>query len=134
MNPKIGNNEGQNITTISHELFHGYQHEMGQGGASVLNELQAQLFGSNIALSLGYGTEAFGNGTAAGQVYDRAMNFLSLQTQWDAQSETSIWTAVSTFKTGSQQNGTHLYDNFSFYKQNQINNFLIKKFFPLSKF
>jgi hypothetical protein len=133
MDPQRGSNEGQNIASVGHELFHGYQHEMGQGGASVLNELQAQLFGNNIALSLGYGTEAFGNGTPAGQVYDKAMNFLSMQTQWNAQSVTNIWMAVPTFKTGSQQNSTHLYDKFTFYKQNQINNFLIKKFFPLSR-
>jgi len=131
MDKQRGNNEGANVENLAHELFHGYQHEMGQGGASVLNEVQATLFANNLALSLGYGTESFGNGTPAGKVYDKAMDFLSTQPQWTSQSETNIWMAVTTFKTGSQQNSTHLYDKFYFYKKNQINNFLIKKFFPL---
>ncbi|MBS1632561.1 MAG: hypothetical protein JST10_08305 [Bacteroidetes bacterium] len=131
MDPQKGKSEGQNVAKIGHELFHGYQHEMGQGGASVLNELQSELFGTNLALSLGYGTDAFGNGTPAGQVYDNAMNFLSFQSKWSEQSERNIWVAVSTFKTGSNQNSTRLYNRFDCYKKSQKNNFLIKKFFPL---
>ena len=42
-------NDYQRIETIAHELYHGLQAEMGQGGASVFNEVTAYVYGLKVA-------------------------------------------------------------------------------------
>lgn len=40
-----GFEKSQGIESLAHELFHGVQHEQGQGGASIFNEVEAYVFG-----------------------------------------------------------------------------------------
>jgi len=63
----------QKIESAAHELFHGYQNEFGETGATINREIGAYLFGRSIAANLGYGTLGFGNFTSFGTMYENAM-------------------------------------------------------------
>jgi len=43
---KMGNS--RSLIELSHELFHSYQFEMGQGGASIFNEIEAYTFSNRL--------------------------------------------------------------------------------------
>lgn len=48
-----GFEKSQGIESLAHELFHGVQHEQGQGGASIFNEVEAYVFGVVVAKKIG---------------------------------------------------------------------------------
>ena len=52
----IVTNGNNNLYTISHELFHGYQDEKGQGGNSIYNEVEAMMFEYSVMLQSGEGS------------------------------------------------------------------------------
>jgi len=120
--------EGQKIETVAHELFHGYQSEKGERGATINREVGAYLFGKAIATNLGYTTMGFGNLTKAGRNYDKAMMGLLFS---DTFSQNLYKTALQNFKAGSFENASGLYNNFKILLND--NNPVIKSFFPLVK-
>ncbi|MBR2262206.1 MAG: RHS repeat-associated core domain-containing protein [Paludibacteraceae bacterium] len=40
--------DSKNLIDLSHELFHSYQYEKGQGGASIFNEIEAYVFSNRL--------------------------------------------------------------------------------------
>lgn len=122
--------EGQKIESVAHELFHGYQSEKGERGATVNREVGAYLFGRAIATNLGYPTKGFGNFTKAGHAYDKAMSGLLLGNTFNLNMYN---TALQNFKAGSFENSSFsgLYNNFKTLQND--NNPAIKLFFPLVK-
>jgi len=77
--------EGQNLESTAHELFHGYQYEKGQtmdgSMRTVNNEVGAYLFGRAVYYSYelgkgGYGDMPWGNSTTNGRTYQNAMEGL----------------------------------------------------------
>lgn len=121
--------EGSNIESISHELFHAYQGENGERGATINREVGAYLFGRGISTSLGYGSSGFGNFTKEGQTYEGAMSNLLFSDKFNS----SLYnTAINNFKAGSIGNNGSvgaIYRNFMI-KPNDTNP-IIKRFFPL---
>lgn len=107
----------QNIEGIAHELFHGVQHELGQGGTSIFNEVEAYVFGAVIAnkfmaslddfLGYTYPLAGMGQSNAQGMAYEEA--FASLMTQFSKQ---AFVNAVKNFKNGAQKNQTGLYNPY----------------------
>lgn len=120
--------EGQKIESAAHELFHGYQSEKGERGATINREVGAYLFGKAIAINLGYATMGFGNSTRVGQVYDKAMTGLLFSKKFNFNLYN---TAIQNFKSGSIENINGLYDDFKIIPND--NNPAIKSFFPLVK-
>jgi len=119
--------EGQKIDAFAHELFHAYQQEKGEVGATVNSEVGAYLFGRAIALSLGYPTLSFGNFTSAGMLYEKSMKTLLYSNKSFNIKEYRI--AIENFKAGASVNESGLYNN-SLVIPNE-NNPVIKFFFPL---
>jgi hypothetical protein len=119
--------EGQKVEATAHELFHGYQGEKGEKGATVNREVEAYLFGRSVAANLGYPTTGWSNLTPAGQSYSDAMDGLFYGEKFDAG---HYQNAVTNFKAGSPENATGLYNNFKIIENNSP---LIKFFFPLVK-
>jgi hypothetical protein len=118
----------------SHELFHGYQYEMGQGGASVFNEIEANAFGYSVAMDWGLSNgHLSGSGTStgvnspAGQMYEKAFSNLVYGSNFSAR---DFMDAAKSFKTGSTKNVTGIYNNYPFMRDLR-NNFLLKPFYPL---
>lgn len=52
------------VESVAHELFHGFLHENGQGGASIANELEANLFGKAVGLNWQISTDNWVGGSA----------------------------------------------------------------------
>ncbi len=128
MNNKI--TEGQKFESSAHELFHGFQFENGEKGATVNREVGAYLFGKAVSLTLGYGISNFGSmNTKVGSAYDNAMTALMYGNSFNQ----SLYNqAVRSFKLGSIANNGDsqgVYNKF-IVKPNDTNP-VIKKFFPL---
>jgi YD repeat-containing protein len=49
--------ESFSLEPLAHEMFHGYQHEMGQGRTSIFNEVEAILFGQAVAMQVWFDSE-----------------------------------------------------------------------------
>lgn len=114
-------NRGQEVETLAHELFHGYQDMKGEKGATVNREVGAYLFGRSVAMLAGYGMNGFG-----GKDYDSAMNNLLFSEEF---SQKDYNTAIKTFKSQSSVNIDGVYDDFSI--KNRDTKPQIKFFFPL---
>ena len=124
--------ESGKLETLSHELFHGYQHENGQSGGSIFNEVEANLFGNSLSLmySLNNGqmsssATSLGQDTPQGKSWETA--FGRLLGGFNVE---DFKTAVINFKKGSSKNDSGLYNNFVLQKPNQKKS-LIKRFYPL---
>lgn len=123
------------VESTSHELFHGYQYEMGQGGASVHNELEAILFGSSVAtnwaMNTGYmgawSSAGLGNNSIFGKAYSNAMRSLG-----NNFSTAQFVKAMYSFHLGSEANASGLYKNYPLIRENQKKR-LIQPFYPLIK-
>lgn len=115
---------------IAHESFHALQHEEGQGGPSVNNEVEAYVFGSRIQLN--YISDSFvfgsfsgkGRENVSGQEYEAAFKIL-LQ----GFNESALNSAIANFKTGSISNSGGLYTNFPNYPENYKAS-LLTKYYP----
>jgi RHS repeat-associated protein len=111
--------------TVSHEIFHGYQNEHGEGGASVNSEVGAFLFQKNVITELGLPSAGgFGNFSEAGQKYEGAMNNIMYGGKFDMNDYKS---AILNFKEGSVNNSSGIYNNFKVKSDDERP--LIKKFF-----
>mgnify|MGYP002336011337 CR=1 FL=1 len=116
---------GEKIENTAHELYHGYQHENGQGGPSVNNEVEAYLFGRSIALqSHNASNFSFGNMSIMGKEYESAMLNLLTNAKFDRK---SFQNAVMAFKTGSTANTSGIYNGHAYRRKRP----LISRFYPL---
>ena len=117
---------GEKVENTSHELFHGYQFEMGNTESSVNKETEAYLFGRSVALDAGVKVNyGFGNSRFTGEIYQNSMFNLLTNPKFD-QKEFNI--SVMTFKTGAAVNYRGLYNSHPYilnYKPT------ISKFYPL---
>ena len=113
---------------LAHEMFHGYQHQMGFGGRTVNNEVEANLFAAGVALTYSGGEGVFGfSGTKSqeGNVYMQSMISL-LYVEY---SNTHYNTAIENFFRGDTRGD--FYESKG-YRVAPINP-LINRFYPLIK-
>ncbi|MES2517895.1 MAG: DUF6443 domain-containing protein [Bacteroidota bacterium] len=123
------------LDVLSHELFHGYQNEHGEFGASINKEVEAYIFGAGVTVNYENGMYGgvFGNDTNSGQIYEKAMNSLLFK-GFDQKNYES---AINNFKTGSASNPITptrpqgLYANFPV--KPISTNPIIKQFSPILK-
>lgn len=128
-----GRSQYSNIENVSHELFHGLQHEKGQGGASIFNEVEAYIYSGIIATNWmsktdyvgGLSSNGIGTGTPEGTIYQQSFN--QLQSGF---SEKSLYNAVRNFKVGAENNSTGLYNNYPLIRSNQTKH-ILKQYFPI---
>jgi len=125
-----GNNT---ISALSHELFHAYQDELGQGGASIHNEVEAYVFESRVifesmtlggsGLPLFLQSKSFINSTPPSpkdKEYENAVKNLVFQ----GYDNTSFTTAVHLFKAHSAKNDEGIYNRYPLQRQNQTKQLL----------
>lgn len=106
------------VETTAHEFFHGLQHEMGQGGPSVFNEVEAYVFGSGVAMKYRLATGDFGaggstsgsgvGGSPASKAWEEAFAVLV----YSGYSEPAMRQAVNNFKAGSAVNSGGTYGRY----------------------
>jgi RHS repeat-associated protein len=138
---KLNMGNGMDLLNLSHELFHGYQYEKGQGGASIFNEVEAYLYSSSIDMQyridnniISIPTHSFSmsknNKTENGINYNNFINNLLYGSEF---SKTDFDNSVRLFKSESQANLSGVYNNLPERKSNQTN-YLLTRFYPLVKF
>lgn len=126
-------NGRNDLLNISHEMFHAFQHENGQGGRSIANELEAYLFSDGVNLEFNGGMGAAGSYSQSqsnskdGQIYANELTKLLHSGSFNTQ---SFNIAVNLFKNNSGAKQTGIYNNYPLRRSNQIIN-LIQKFYPL---
>lgn len=104
------------VETTAHEFFHGVQHEMGQGGRSVFNEVEAYVFGYGVAMGYANATNDYGGTMTPSGVGDSQTSnmwensFNSLYR--NGYSSGAMVNAINSFKTGAQVNERGQYNNF----------------------
>jgi RHS repeat-associated protein len=121
-------NFAEKIENTAHELYHGYQHEIGQGGVSINNEVEANLFGRSVALAAGVAYDyGFGNQSRVGDIYNSSM--LNMLTS-PVFNQKDFQMSVMTFKVGSRKNerSNGIYNNFPYKSMNKST---IARFYPL---
>jgi len=117
----------QKIGSTGHELFHGYQQEFGETGATINREVGAYLYEHALIFSLGMPYEGFGiSGTSAGESYEKSMNSILFGNSFN---QTDYNNALDNFKMGSPKNSGGIYNDFSI-KPNDTNP-VIKQLTPL---
>jgi hypothetical protein len=120
--------ESQKMESAGHELFHAYQTEFGESGATINREVGAYVFGRALATNLGYGTLGYGNFTPQGQLYESAMQTLSFSPSFNQQ---AYGTAINNFSQGASVNVNGMYNRFII-RSNDMNP-VIKSLYPLIK-
>ncbi|WP_321333073.1 RHS repeat-associated core domain-containing protein [uncultured Bacteroides sp.] len=123
------------IESTSHELFHGLQQEEGQGGASVYNEVEANVYSSNITMNWSYKTNyiggmsgnGLGNSTPAGVMYQQSFSNLT-----NGFSNSDFVNAIKSFKGGSEKNSTGLYNTYPLRRSNQVES-ILQQFYPMKR-
>jgi hypothetical protein len=124
--------EYSKIESTSHELFHGLQHEQGQGGASIFNEVESNVYSSIITSNWSYKTDyiggmsgnGLGNDTSAGTLYEQSFNSLT-----NSFSNPDFVNAVRSFRLGSEKNASGLHNNYPLQRSNQTRS-ILKPFYP----
>ena len=130
MNSKFS--EFTNIESVAHELFHGLQHDIGQGGLSLFNEVEAfvysRVIANNWSNKSNYDGKRSMNGTGTitpeGTAYENA--FKSLLKSY---SDDNFADAVRNFKTGSVNNRSGIYNDFPLQRSNQKLS-ILKRYYP----
>jgi len=122
----IGNNNLTNLGNVSHELFHGYQHENG-GIFGANSEVEAYLYSHGVTgtFNNGFAMLFTGNNSTTGHAYESAMNQLLLSNNFN---RSTFNQAAQNFAQG---NPYGLYGDARYYQ-----NFtpLINRFFPLLRY
>ena len=119
------------VEGVSHELFHGLQHELGQGRTSIFNEVEANIYSSTISSNWAFSTDymgalssnGLGNGTVAGNSYQQSFNSLVNGFSYGA-----FYNAIRTFKAGSSTNSSGGYNNYPLMRSQK--SFLLKQYHP----
>ena len=123
--------EIKNLETTAHELFHGYQHENGQGGASIFNEVEAYAFGYAVAFQYALDNEKLYVSTTteghAGEAYQTAFTELIYGASF---SKDNFVSTVKNFKKGSTSNASGLYNKAVLKRTNQKKS-MLSRFYPL---
>ena len=116
------------LRTISHELFHAYQDECGQGGNSVHNEVEAMLFQTSVITEYGWNNNTYfpaspllGNVKSYNDIVDDLL---------DGYSSNKINKVVNYFKEYSGANKAGTYENYPQKRPNQSRD-IIQDFYPL---
>ena len=126
---KMGGNN--NTLNISHELFHAFQYENGQGGATYKNEVEAYLFSYALTMEAKepsvYQLGTSNSGTPDGVKYEKAMENLSGKSF----SQTDFSTAVDLFQSQSRMNSSGIYNASYYTKGDPSNGSLLQRFYPL---
>ena len=122
-------NDYQKIEGAAHELFHAVQYLEGQGGSSVINEVEAYTFSIGIAQQYAtnkgdyyFSTNSLGN--SDNSTYEQALNNLIK----NGYSQESFYNAVVNFKGQSQSNAQGLYNAIPIKRPNQ-NHSMLKKYY-----
>ena len=122
--------QGQNtIGTISHELFHAYQDEKGQGQRSIHNEAEAMLLETSVVTEHGWNINAaYPRSPLLGDNDDYNT---SVDALLDVFSSTNMNIVTKEFKDHSGANRGGAYDNnYPLRRSNHSKN-LIENFYPL---
>ena len=103
-------NGNDNVSAISHEIFHAYQDANGRGGPSIYNEVEAYVFQKIITDKLGIdnynpGLSAFK--TDSGNKFSKAINSLV-----DKFNVYNFLYAIKEFKAESKANSTGTYEDY----------------------
>jgi hypothetical protein len=129
----MGNtSEYSKIESTAHELFHGLQHEQGQGGASIFNEVESNVYSSIITSNWtsktdyigGMSGNGLGNGTSAGTLYEQSFNNLT-----NSFSNPDFVNAIKSFQLGSEKNASGMYNNYPLIRSKQTRS-ILKLFYP----
>jgi RHS repeat-associated protein len=138
---KFNMNGNNDVMNISHEMFHAFQYDNGQGGASSFNEIEAYAFSQGVfteyAMNTGLVT-MWGNCSASisknpatenGNKYENAFNSVLYSNEFPAE---DFNTAVSLFKSESNANASGDYDNYPLRRPNQKIS-LLQNLYPIIK-
>ena len=121
--------KGKNdLGTISHELFHAYQDDEGQGGRSIHNEVEAMLFQTSVISEYSWNNlMTFSPCSLLGDddCYNNIVNDLLKVFSSDNMKE-----VIEGFKYCSGANRGEVYDDYNLYRSNQPRD-LIQEFYPL---
>ena len=129
-------NGNTGLAEVAHELFHGYQHEHGQGGTSIHNEVEAYAYSIGVTTSYArMNNMCFGgsflnsrnSSSINGSKYSKAAINLVFG---DAFSQSDFNTAVKFFKSESGANDSGIYNNCPQRLSNQKQS-LLSRFYPL---
>ena len=118
-------NGNLSLNTLSHELFHSYQHEHGQGGASIFNELEAYSFAFDVTLDYDISTNFMSNTHSGAGTYKLAIDpKTSRGKAYEDSFDKSNYmdTAVKLFQSQSTANNSGLYNKYPLRKNNQKKN------------
>ena len=118
------NGHDNNIGTLSHELFHGYQDLNGRDNHSIFNEVEANLFSFSITGDIRGLCNTIDNDDASRQ-YNTAMFNLLYGNVLDADSFSYV---VSEFTGCSPKNWKGTYNNYS---TDSFSTSLMSDFYPL---
>ena len=124
-----------NLESTAHELFHGLQYENGQGGASIFNEVESNVYSGIISSKWAANTSyvgpgslnGLGNSTSSGNAYQRAFNNLS-----HGYSNNDMIDAVKNFVSGAARNTSEDYNNYPLFQNNQQKS-ILEQYYPSSK-
>ena len=123
------------VESVSHELFHGFQYEKGQGGTSIFNEVEANVYSSVIATNWANSTDymgalssnGLGNGTAAGDLYQTSFSSLIN----NGFSKDVFHNALKSFRAGSNSNASGGYNTYPLHRNQKY--YLLNKYLPKLK-
>lgn len=130
--------EGAKLESTAHELFHGYQHENGQGGVSIFNEVEAMVFSVSVETQYSFDNLTMGGGsstalgkdnTSASQTYQNSFQKLTYNTTFP---KGAFVSAVKNFKQGAAKNASGLYNSYPLRRSNQTKS-MLSRFYPLIK-
>ena len=130
--------EGAKLESTAHEFFHGYQHENGQGGASIFNEVEAMVFSVSVETQYSFDNMSMGGGsstplgkdnTSASQTYQNSFQKLTYNTTFPKDAFVS---AVKNFKQGAAKNTSGGYNSYPLRRSNQTKS-MLSRFYPLIK-
>lgn len=118
---------------MSHELFHAFQYENCQGGATYMNEVEAYVYSYALAMEAGIPfinqLGSLNPGTPDGVKFEKAMNNLS----GTSFSQTDFSTAVDLFQSQSRMNSSGIYNSSYYTKGDSSNGSLLQQFYPLRR-
>jgi len=131
---QINLNVKSRLRDLSHELFHAYQSDKGQGGRnSVLREVEAYLFSYSIA-NITNDSELYSRDGLTGdnvRTYNRTVETLTTSQEFNAE---ALYSCVMGFKEFSKYGNNESYSRLPLINRKQSTNpqnSLIKDFFPL---
>ncbi len=122
-----------------HELFHNYQYDMNQGGASIENEVEAYLFESIVCKELELpGGALLGmvtpkkdpNSKSFNEIKDSSLGFLLCTEMTEDDFNKNFDNVVKGFKSYSAVNRTGIYNKYPISLPGRKKN-LVKDFYPI---